>query len=38
MVGDMGPPELPNHWMGRFAMLNDPQGGRFSIITPTAAP
>jgi predicted enzyme related to lactoylglutathione lyase len=63
MVGDMWPPELPNHWMvyfavddpdavaarcielggqvpvpptdipvGRFAVLNDPQGGHFSIV------
>lgn len=63
MVGDMWPPELPNHWMvyfasddvdatatrcielggqapvpptdippGRFAVLNDPQGGHFSVI------
>jgi uncharacterized protein len=63
MVGDMWPPELPNHWMvyfavedcdasaatctelggqvsvpptdippGRFAVLNDPQGGTFSIM------
>jgi uncharacterized protein len=63
MVGDMWPPDLPNHWMvyfavddtdataarcidlggqapvpptdippGRFAVLNDPQGGHFSII------
>ena len=63
MVGDMWPPDLPNHWMvyfavadadataarcvelggqvpvpptdippGRFAVLNDPLGGHFSII------
>ncbi len=63
MVGDMWPPELPNHWMvyfavedtdataakvvelggqvhvpptdippGRFAVVQDPQGGHFSII------
>lgn len=64
MIGEMWPPELPNHWMvyfgvtdtdataarclelggqvpvpptnippGRFAVLSDPQGGHFSIIT-----
>ena len=64
MLGDMWPPELPNHWMvcfavedtdataarcvelggqavvpptdippGRFAVLNDPDGAHFSIIT-----
>jgi predicted enzyme related to lactoylglutathione lyase len=64
MVGDMWPPEVPNHWMvyfavantdasaaraaelggtvsvpptdippGRFAVINDPTGGTFSIIT-----
>ncbi len=63
MVGEMWPPELPNHWMvyfavadtdataarctalggqvsvpptdippGRFAVLNDPQGGWFSVL------
>jgi len=63
MVGEMWPPDLPNHWMvyfavddtdaiaarctelggqvvvpptdippGRFAVLNDPQGGHFSVI------
>jgi predicted enzyme related to lactoylglutathione lyase len=66
MVGDMWPPDLPNHWMvyfavqdtdatvarclelggeapvpptdippGRFAVLRDPQGGTFSVITLT---
>lgn len=63
MVGDMWPPDIPNHWMvyfavpdtdaaaakaaelggsapvpptdippGRFAVLNDPQGGFFSVL------
>lgn len=69
MVGDMWPPDIPNHWMvyfqvtdtdaiaarcvelggqapvpptdippGRFAVLNDPQGGHFSVMTPTPTP
>lgn len=32
MEGDIWPPDLPNHWMVYFAVLNDPQGGHPSII------